>query len=108
MDAKTLAALRQSIEKWERNAVAETPEDFTKGFGSCPLCQLFWESDCVGCPVRDRTGYWCCLGSPYDEEAHEDWLSAPSDTALRDEAHAAARAEVEFLRSLLPEAEATP
>lgn len=105
MDEKTLTALKQSIEKWERNAIAETPDDYTKGVSSCPLCQLFWERDCVGCPVMDRTGNEFCIGSPYDEEAHEDWFSAPEDESLRNAAHAAARAEAAFLRSLLPDRE---
>ena len=110
MDAKTLTALRQSIEKWERNAVAETPEDIMVGSDSCPLCQLFWKRRCEGCPVRDRTEETYCDGSPYDDAyfAGARWISAPENESLRNEAHAAFRAEVGFLRSLLPEEEATP
>lgn len=110
MDAKTLTALRQSIEKWERNAVAETPEDFTTGRSACALCGLFWGGGCEGCPVREATGRQSCYGSPYDDAdmARDEWLDAPTDTALRDAAHIAARAEAEFLRSLLPEAGGQP
>ena len=111
MDAKTLAALRQSIKKWERNAVAETPKGFTTTSANCPLCKLFsGRGGCNGCPVEERTGQWGCRGTPYSaaDGAHDEWSDCPSSPALRDAAHAAARAEVEFLRSLLPEDETTP
>ena len=107
MDDKTLTALRQSIEKWERNAVAETPDDLAMGVEACPLCALFWRGRCVGCPVMDATDDAFCDGSPYDaaESACEEWFQDPSNTGLRDAARAAARAEVAFLRSLLPDRE---
>lgn len=110
MDGTTLNALKQSIEKWERNAVVETPEDLMMGPDSCPLCQLFWRGDCVGCPVMDRTGETYCDGSPYDdaEFAAVRWSLAPENESLRGEAHAASRAEVAFLRSLLPQEETAP
>ena len=107
MDAMTLTALRQSIEKWERNAVAETPKDFTIGPATCPLCEQFWLWGCRGCPVMDRTGQPGCIGTQYDEAAGawSGWFDYPRSTARRDAAHAAASAEVAFLRSLLPEEE---
>ena len=110
MDARTLTALRQSIEKWERNATAETPCDFTLWVHNCPLCEAFGHDGCLGCPVKGSTGLRGCIGTPYYRafDARIRWFDAPSDTALRDAAHVAARAEVAFLRSLLPEAEATP
>lgn len=110
MDAETLTALKQSIEKWERNAVAETPGDFTTRPRDCALCWLFCKRGCGGCPVMDATGKVYCHGTPYDEAALAcaEWRNATSNTTLRDAAQAAARAEVEFLRSLLPEEEATP
>lgn len=110
MDAETLTALKQSIEKWERNAVAETPDGFTTGPETCALCGLFWRRGCNGCPVRAKTGYSSCLASPYVAAAGAkiNWRHEPSDTVRRDAAHTAARAEVAFLRSLLPEEETTP
>ena len=110
MDDRTLTALRQSIEKWERNAVAETPDDYATSVGSCALCCLFWENRCRGCPVTDATGGVRCDWTPYwvANAARSEWSDCPSNLTLRDAAHAAARAEVEFLRSLLPEEEATP
>lgn len=110
MDDKTLAALNQSIEKWERNAVAETPDDFTTSPRACALCWLFWKRGCGGCPVMDATGKVYCHGTPCDEafSARRVWSCDPASPALRDAAHAAARDEVAFLRSLLSAGEATP
>ena len=108
MDDRTLTALRQSIEKWERNAVAETPDDFATGAETCALCDLFyWKDGCNGCPVKERTGQWGCRGTPYlaADGARYEWSACPSDTTRRDAARAAARAEVAFLRSLLPKEE---
>lgn len=109
MDGTTLNALKQSIEKWERNAVAETPEDYRTRAVDCALCGLFWSS-CDGCPVEAKAGYPDCGGTPYAEAAiaRWKWLNHRSDAALRDAAHAAARAEAKFLRSLLPEEETAP
>lgn len=74
---------------------------------NCPLCQLFIENDCKGCPVSDRTGEGGCEGSPY-----RDWLAATYyDVAIHGqraqnrqnpEALEAAKAELAFLKSLLP------
>jgi hypothetical protein len=110
MDDRTLEALKASIAKWERNAVAETPEDVRVGGRECPLCVLFNEylrganrARCVGCPVADHAGIDGCLNTPYGraEDAHDDWKITD---AAADEANFkhAARAELAFLKSLLP------
>lgn len=99
MDDKTLAALRGSIVKWEA-IVAGTGEDH--GADNCPLCRMFLYSDdglCSGCPVADRTGEIGCAGSPYeawDETNIRGTVKTEADRAL-------AQAELDFLRSLLPD-----
>lgn len=110
MDAKTLTALRQSIKKWERNAVAESPARFAIRSEDCPLCRMFAASGCRGCPVSAATGRDLCDGTPYRAaaDARALWSADPIYPPRREKAHAAARAEAEFLRSLLPEEEATP
>lgn len=105
MEAATLTALNQSIEKWERNAVAETPDDYAVRVKDCPLCDIFFRGGCRGCPVMAATGESGCGGSPYRAAVRACYRWEDADTALRDAAHAAARAEVAFLRSLLPEGE---
>ena len=104
MTAETLQALQESIEHWERLANGTRKEGETIYGEDCALCALFYtgEEDCVGCPVAEQTGKPECHGTP--------WLQAMD--ALRkgygsDEFKAAARVQLEFLKSLLP-AEAAP
>ena len=98
MDEKTLTALRGSIEKW-RQIEAGTLED--RGPDNCPLCQEFIENNCVGCPVSAQTGRGGCVGTPY--EAWDD-AAYIVNIANTPELVALARAEREFLESLLPQA----
>jgi hypothetical protein len=83
MDAKTLEALKASIAKWERSAEAKTPAGYKTGQKDCPLCVLFFWKDA-----------W---------KAYANWDLFPKSSKRRDRAHAAARDEVTFLKSLLPE-----
>jgi hypothetical protein len=102
MDARTLEALKASIAKWERNAVAKAPDEYLTSSGHCPLCDLFyWEPDCHGCPVFMRTTQRNCWDTPYIEasKAKYEWWEG---TGTAEQAHAAARAEAAFLKSLLP------
>lgn len=97
MDAKTLIALRGSIAKWE-GIVQGTVKD--EGPDNCPLCLLFYNDDCEGCPVSEATGETCCDDSPYPIY----WGIA---NGQRDgDPVAAAQAELDFLKSLLPPEEA--
>jgi hypothetical protein len=97
MTPETLEALKGSIEKWQR---IEAGADTDKGTDNCPLCQLFHEdhrltdgASCDGCPVSDRTGKLFCRGTPYMDYTGDGKTKAN------------ARAELEFLRSLLPKEE---
>ena len=96
MKPETLNALKQSILKWEKNAAVKSWGDVKMAAGDCPLCQMFWNRNCAGCPVRDQTGYWRCEYTPYDE-ARYSWLVEDLPAFKR-----AAKSEVEFLKSLLP------
>ena len=106
MDSKTLKALKASIAKWERNAEATKTSDVVLGVSDCPLCNLFWKLDrdesCVGCPIFSQ-GHFRCGGTPYDEAelCHSQW-DDDGDAESRDAFQAAAQAEVDFLKSLLP------
>jgi hypothetical protein len=106
MDAKTLEALKASIAKWERNAEAKTPDEFKLGWSECPLCDLFLDPGrCGGCPVFNRIGERFCRGTPYINASWtSSWWTSSDQSSFRDRAHAAARDEVAFLKSLLPEA----
>jgi hypothetical protein len=99
MSPETLEALKGSIEKWEK-IVAGTGADY--GPNNCPLCKMFrksrgewWDMTCDGCPVKAHTGKDGCEDTPYDS----------FEGSYKDDEEAAARAELEFLRSLLPKKE---
>jgi hypothetical protein len=104
MPAKTLAALKGSIKHWEDNVAAEVGDGSTR-WQDCKLCLLFnpYEEEgpenCRGCPVMAQTGKRYCEDSPY----HEAWTA----NVFKDETRwkAAALAELNFLRSLLPDEE---
>lgn len=104
MDANTLTALQASIAKWERNAEAKTPSQYLVDWRDCPLCLLFFHDDCKGCPVAAKTGEEECVGSPYGaaHRAWENWPTHGDSKGPAYAAHTAARAEVAFLKSLLP------
>lgn len=101
MDSKTLKALKASIAKWEKNVEAETPDDVKLGAQNCPLCALFNGNDCEGCPVAERAGAEFCDNTPYSGASIEavNWEYRGSS---REDFQTAARAEVDFLKSLLP------
>lgn len=104
MDERTLTALKGSIAKWEA-IVAGTGEDL--GSDNCPLCAEFAEVDddysaCQGCPVYERTKRRGCGGTPYDDWSRACWLADLPRRAETPVLKAAAQAELDFLRSLLP------
>jgi hypothetical protein len=111
MPTETLEALRGSIRKWEA-IVAGTGID--AGADNCDLCGQFntfylqgGKCTCFGCPVQTATGKHGCRGSPYEE--YEDISSDDLDDADLDEKlKALARAELDFLKSLLPQEELPP
>lgn len=107
MDERTLAALQGSIEKW-RAIEAGTGKD--NAAWNCPLCALFLlQGGCNGCPVFARTGAESCQDTPFVE-----WVAVQLKEdrghpflAITDRHKALARAEREFLESLLPRAAAS-
>ena len=108
MNKKTLTALRASIKHWEENVAAEEPKDASTRGEDCALCEMFFDQapevpDCAGCPVAEKTGETICGGSPYHRavSAFQHWGNFPSNEN-HEQWREAARAEVRFLRSLLP------
>lgn len=90
MNARTLKALRGSIRKWQK-IVDGTGVD--KGCRNCPLCALFYKNYCVGCPVFIKSEMEHCENTPYP-------LFTAACTAKEESKFA--RAELNFLKSLLP------
>lgn len=62
-------ALFRSVEKWQRNATCTRIEEAQTGWMTCPLCAIFYERECVGCPVMAHTGQAMCRGTTYLEAA---------------------------------------
>ena len=102
MDKRTLKALKGSIRKWARIAAGTGVDNGTR---DCPLCALFFQQSCEECPVRENTGRWHCRDTPY-ERWGDLFINGRSLTeiwrATSEKKRAAARAELKFLRSLLP------
>ena len=104
MDAKTKEALLASIKHWEENLAAESPEQASVDGENCALCQTF--TNCRSCPVFFSTGLPQCENTPYylARVALQRWKFAqmPAQKKVWEEA---AQAEIDFLKSLLPEGE---
>jgi hypothetical protein len=90
MNARTLKALHGSIIKWAK-IVAGT--GVNHGSTNCPLCKLFLDNDCKGCPVFIKTGLNSCIDTPYEDYIESSSLKARARHAL---------AELKFLTKLLP------
>ena len=106
MDAKTAKALEASINHWEENLIAEESYQASATGRDCALCQIFVlarpSKDCDDCPVAQATGAPMCEGSPFDA-AYTALYNWSAGRGTRDAFRLAARAELDFLTSLLPE-----
>ena len=110
MKPETLTALKESIKHWERNAFGPIGEASVYS-DDCSLCIRFDNDDefsCTlngeRCPVYERTDETVCRGTPYEGISELLYYARVKggETAYRN----AAKAELEFLKSLLPEGEA--
>ena len=102
MNKTTLKALKGSIRKWER-IVDGTARD--EGSDNCPLCKMFFERFCKGCLVAEETENTYCDGTPYQDKWvwHEpSEMNGNGGYVHTKESLAAAKAELKFLKSLLP------
>ena len=103
MTDETRKALEGSIAKWQA-IVDGTGEN--QGPQNCPLCWMFRDDECRGCPVRERSGRHYCYGTPYTsfEDLDIAALECQDDDvrkALLVQRGVAAQAELDFLKSLL-------
>ena len=107
MKPETLTALKESIKHWERNAFGPIGKA-SDAMRDCALCGIYFNSNCEECPVRENTGRRSCHGTPYSKasRALDRWQSSDGVKAEEDAFREAAKAELEFLKSLLPEGEA--
>ena len=105
MDARTRTALEASIQHWADNVNAEWPDRASTDGDDCALCDAFYDDNCEGCPVSAATGEANCRDTPYGDAlvSLNWWRSHPSRDEATAEWRKAARAELDFLKSLLPE-----
>lgn len=101
MKKATLKALKGSIQKWKRIVKGV---EIDEGTDNCPLCQLFVRADCTGCPVAKKTGFSYCSNTPYSDWEGEAWGLKRNGAGYKHTKRSlkAAKAEVAFLKSLLP------
>lgn len=59
-------AIRRSIEKWRFNSQVSNVADARLGRDQCPLCVLFRDGRCIGCPVMRHTGQVGCEGTNFE------------------------------------------
>ena len=58
-----------AIQKWDRNASCQDAAEAKTGYLTCPLCNLYYDRGCKGCPVASETGQPLCRGTSYLEAA---------------------------------------
>lgn len=104
-------ALVRSIKHWAKNEQVLQSWEPDIGPDDCALCDLFYDWDCRGCPIRIATGLEYCEGSPYRKThfAIADWRDANPDDFLsqwraREKFKNRARDMRQFLEGLLCEA----
>ena len=97
-------ALEESIEHWKRIVSGE--EHTTRA--NCSLCSLFFENNCAGCPIKEKTGETQCNNTPYREFTHhvtlthKNFIPPPlfSYRVYCPECKRLAEKELKFLKSL--------
>lgn len=77
MTDETLIALDRSVVRWRR--IAAVTDLSEVGLDDpCPLCLLFRDGGCKGCPIADMTGQTGCKGTN-----HRAALDAYLDAGLK-------------------------
>lgn len=104
MPARTLKALKASIEKWRKN---EKGDFQGTGTAECALCKLFHSEEnpkipedecCHECPVFAKTWQDCCWETPIQEA----YMALCEHGSTSPEFRKNSFAERIFLESLLP------
>ena len=104
MTQQALEALEKSIEHWKRLSTGNRLPGEGIGPNNCALCGMFFEKSCRGCPVKEKTSKDSCMGTPYDQvSVIYSNRKSDFDVYKSEEFLAAAKRELSFLESLLPE-----
>lgn len=98
MNAQTLNALNESIRHWQRYVDGFGKEEGEPLVHNCSLCGLFYQSECSGCPIREKTGFINCRRTPYEDAWDAYNKHGPTSPEFIEQA----KLMLEFLKSLLP------
>lgn len=98
MTNTALKALRESIAHWERLASGKLRKYENVGADHCALCLEFNDGNCGSCPVAQAIGRPQCRDTPFILA----FLNRAEFGLDSKEFRAAARKELQFLKSLLP------
>lgn len=100
MTAATKKALTESIAHWRRLTTGKRKRNESIGIVDCALCAMFrpYSKHCDGCPVYVSTNSRCGRSTPYSNASEAQSIYGLDSPEFK----TAARAELNFLRSLLP------
>ena len=117
VEVRTIKALKESIEHWERmSKYKDIDHTETPNSDDCALCDLFLNSglrlvlnqlyhrkECINCPVYAKTGHAGCRATPY-EAVTEYWESFTCNKQDFDAKiwKKLCDDEIKFLKDLLP------
>lgn len=110
MNSKTQKALLNSIEHWHQNLnililnhLSNSPltTNINMTASTCPLCSLFFDSNCKNCPITINNPSHCaCTNTPYIDAAN--WFYNGLTNHDYSLGYEVISNELEFLISLLP------
>ena len=100
----TAQALDESITSWKCR-LKLTIEDIRNEReaplpANCALCSLYYNNNCEGCPVQNKTGYGLCLRTPFKEAADLYWEIYHGIPCAIKTFYKAVQKEIKFLESL--------
>lgn len=95
MDEKTIRATQGAWRKWDKIAKGKATNGVAR---DCPLCALFLDNGCSGCPIKAATGKASCQGTPNAAYVVLERVIGPDHPAARDAAYAFRN----FINLLLP------
>jgi hypothetical protein len=92
-------AIEKAISKWRENAKGFAASELLIGIENCPLCDLYYEKGCKGCPVVSTTGETECRKTPIAglDDAFLKMLAEDDDSDFKQ----VSQEMVEFLETLL-------
>jgi len=102
---EVINALKDFIQRWELIVKGRRGD---KSIVSNLLCRMFFKTNCVDCPVFQKTNFEACLKTPYTDwlEHHDEFHHFSYPRRIRcDKCREIAQKELNFLRNLLQEIE---